>query len=375
MSEIAFNLPINGVSFGETSCCLLKTIFERNESKDPILLFPIGQPDLSSQQDNPEFAKWLETSIRQTPEKHSRNIPILKLWHLNDCINSFSKKQSLLTFYELDSPTPFEINSAKNQDKLIVSSNYTKKVFEDFGLNNVEFCPIGFDRWNFKRLDKVPFPDRITFNLLGKLEKRKKHRKIIQSWIKRFGGDRKYFLQCAVYNRFLVRQNPSTGQMDDFNGHALNEIFEGKRPPFNVHIMQPMSKNETYNEFLNSADIVIGMSGGEGFGLPEFQSVAIGKHAVMLNAHAYKDWATADNSVLVNPAGKEEVYDNVFFKRGLNVNQGNIYDWNADEFIHGCEEAIKKVENNRLNVEGLKLQEKFHWDGIADKLINITKGL
>ena len=45
-----------------------------------------------------------------------------------------------------------------------------------------------------------------------------------------------------------------------------------------------------YNDFLNSSDIVLGMSGGM-LGLPEFQSAYLGKHAVLLNVSAYKDWA------------------------------------------------------------------------------------
>ena len=74
--------------------------------------------------------------------------------------------------------------------------------------------------------------------------------------------------------------------------------------------MQFMPKNAVYNDYLNSGDIVIGMSGGEGWGLPEFHSVGLGKHAVMLNATAYKEWATSENSVLLEPSGKIEVYDN-----------------------------------------------------------------
>ena len=53
---------------------------------------------------------------------------------------------------------------------------------------------------------------------------------------------------------------------------------------FNVNFFGYMAKNTLYNDFLNSADVILGMSGGEGWALPEFQSVAMGKHAVILNA-------------------------------------------------------------------------------------------
>ena len=129
-----------------------------------------------------------------------------------------------------------------------------------------------------------------------------------------------------------------------------------------------MHKNEAYNDFLNSSDIILGMSGGEGWGLPEFQSVCLGKHAVLLNASAYKDWANSDNSVLVEPNGKRDVYDNMFFHKGQPFNQGQIYDFDEDDFINGCEEAVKRVESSRNNDEGEKLKEKFTYSKLVDSI-------
>ena len=132
-----------------------------------------------------------------------------------------------------------------------------------------------------------------------------------------------------------------------------------------------MKTNAEYNDFLNSANIVIGMSGGEGWGLPEFQSVALGKHAVMLNAHAYKDWANRVNSVMIDPLSKIEVYDDLFFKKGQPFNQGKIFDFNEDDFIEGCEEAIKRVKSNPVNEEGKKLQTKFSYENTVDELLKL----
>ena len=95
----------------------------------------------------------------------------------------------------------------------------------------------------------------------------------------------------------------------------------------------------------------------------------MGKHAVILNASAYKEWANEDNSVLVNPSGKIPVYDNMFFKEGTPYNQGNIYDFNEDEFISACEEVIEKVKTKRVNEEGLLLQEKFTYEKTTDSIL------
>jgi hypothetical protein len=105
-----------------------------------------------------------------------------------------------------------------------------------------------------------------------------------------------------------------------------------------------MQKNNMYNDFLNSGNIILGMSGGEGWGLPEFQSVAIGKHAVILNAHAYKEWANENNSTLVEPNGKIEAYDGMFFHKDQPFNQGNIFDFDQNDFISACEKSIEKVK-------------------------------
>jgi hypothetical protein len=115
------------------------------------------------------------------------------------------------------------------------------------------------------------------------------------------------------------------------------------------------------------------MSGGEGWGLPEFHSLALGKHAVILNAHVYKDWANEENACLVEPSSKIEAHDNMFFHRGTPFNQGNIFTFKEDDFISGCERAIERVQKNKLNEAGLKLQKQFTIENTVDRIVNLLK--
>lgn len=355
--SICLNLPINSVSFGQTSTLILKELFRR---KSDILLFPIGnQIDFSTQSLEKEFIDWINNSLQNNDSKYSRNNRIFKLWHLNGSLESFAKEQLLFSFYELDQPTPTEINIVKNNHKVLFSSEYTCEVFKNAGCSNVEYVPLAFDKYNFSNTNKKYIEDRITFNLVGKLEKRKNHKKVIQSWLKKYGNNRKYFLQCAIYNPFLKPQDQQ---------QLINSVLEGKEY-FNISFLNFMENNALYNDYLNSADIIIGMSGGEGWGLPEFHSVALGKQAVILNAHAYKSWANKDNSILVEPSGKIEAYDNMFFNKGQKFNQGNIYTFDEDDFINGCDKAIKKVESNKINKNGLKLQDDFSADKLVDNIL------
>mgnify|MGYP003133028433 CR=1 FL=1 len=361
--NFALHLPLNGVSFGQVSTALLREFYERGLQPS---LFTIGQVDLSSQQTSEDFTSWIQSGIKKSFEEYSRDTPIFKLWHLNqDSLSSYSKEQTLFTFYELDHPTSIEVNIANNQQKVIVSSSHAQDIFKAVGIENCHFIPLGFDKHNFKIKDQQYIPDKIIFNLCGKLEKRKHHDKVIKAWLKKYGNNKDYVLQCAITNPFMKEE--------DFNAR-ISQILDGKNYSdalFNVNFLGNMQKNILYNDFLNSGNIVIGMSGGEGWGLPEFQSIALGKHGVILNASSYRDWANESNAVLVEPNGKTDAADGIFFNKGGPFNQGQIYTFDEDEFIAGCEAAVERYKSSPVNEEGIKLQETFTYSKTVDKIIEV----
>jgi len=359
--NLSLNLPLNSVSFGQVSTALLREVYSRG--MEPCL-FPIGNVDITCQPDDKDFSDWIDTCVKKANSHHDRKTPTLKLWHINGSLESYSEKQMLYTFYELDQPTAIETNILKNNTKVLVSNTEAKEVLNLNGVENVSVIPLGFDKTNFKVLDKKYFSDnRIVFNIVGKFEKRKHHVKLIRSWIKAYGNNPKYFLQCSIWNPFLKPED---------NNSIINQITEGKKF-MNVNFLGAMHKNSVYNDYLNSSSIIIAMSGAEGWGLPEFQSVAMGKHSVVLNCTGYKEWANKDNSVLIEPKNKIEVYDNMFFKKGQDYSQGNIYDFSEEEFLKGCEEAVARFSKNKINEEGLKLQEEFTYPKMLDSIIEASE--
>ena len=355
------NLVINPLSFGQVSLGILRELYKREE--DVLLTLTAGQLDLSSEEEDEAFVLWLKKSMNQFFSEHSRDNKIFKLWHLNGSLNSFSKEQVLLSFYELDSPTPEEINAVKNNTKTLFSCQETVDVFKDAGCENVGYMPLAFDEHNFKETPVDHGDDRIVFSLLGKFEQRKNHDKVLKAWIKKFGNDEKYALHCALWNPFLSA---------DQNNNYISELLGG-RQYFNVMFSGFMAKNKQYNEFLNSSHVVLAMSGGEGWGLPEFQSVCLGKHAVTLDCSGYKGWANEDNSVLLQPSGKRAIYDDVFFFEGGPWNQGESYTFNEHAFIEACEEAIKRVEKNKINEAGKKLKEVYTYERMVDNILKELK--
>lgn len=362
MAKLAFNLPLNSTSLGQVSFSILRELFKRRAD---LHLFPIGGVDASSQNQDPDFLGWLQNALITTPKEHSKTNPIFKLWHINGSLESYSHKQVLLSFYEVDSPTPTEINFVKNNEKVLLSSSYAVATFRSLGLNNVDFIPLGFDSVHFKNSVKRNV-NGIQFGLFGKLEpQRKRHLKVLSLWAQKYGNNPNYSLNCAVFNHFLDLNTQS---------QILSQALNGQKY-FNINFLNYMPSNEMYNDLLNNTDIVLAMSGGEGWGLPEFQTVALGKHCLGLNAHAYKDWMTDQNAVLVQPNSKIPCYDNIFFKQGQEFNQGNIFDWSGQDFLDGLDKVEARYKNNPVNSEGFKLQEQFTYSKMVDSILEVMKNI
>jgi glycosyltransferase involved in cell wall biosynthesis len=362
VEKLAFNLPLNSTSLGQVSFSILRELFRR---KEDIYLFPIGGVDIASQKQDQDFFSWLQNVIVSSPKNYNKNIPIFKLWHLNGSLESFSKKQVLLSFYEVDSPTATEINIIKNNEKVLFSSNYTVSIFKSLGTNNVEFIPLAFDSHHFKNLNKKNI-NGIQFGMFGKLEpQRKRHLKVLTSWVKKYGNNLNYTLNCAIFNPFLE---------PNVQSQIINQALNGQKY-FNINFLNYMPSNDIYNDLLNNTDIVLAMSGGEGWGLPEFQTVALGKHCLGLNAHAYKEWMNDKNSVLIEPNSKIPCYDNIFFKQGMEFNQGNIFDWDEKDFLDGLDKVESRFKMNPINTEGLKLQEEFTYIKMVNTILDIMKNI
>ena len=357
--------PINTLSFGFCTWNILQEFFAREQDYD--FFPPTNQLDFSSYPKTTEdFKSHVILKSRFAKEKYSRDNPEFKLWHIAQSEPAIGKKITLMTFFELDSLTATERNTLNNQDNILVTCKETKRVFEESGVTSpVIYCPLGFDKKHFYPINKTVYPDkRCVFSLFGKFEKRKGHQKVIQAWIKRFGKNRNYMLHAHIYNPFW-RNGPQ-----DYA--AVQQMLTNGDRPFNVAFQPFVGTLTDFNDCLNAASIVIDMSGGEGFSLPSFHALAIGKHGVIHNCSAMSDWATNKNAVLVPSSGQIEAYDGVFFKPGMEYNQGNIYDFDTDAFIDACEKAEARWLSNPVNKEGLKLQKEFTWEKTVDTILQTT---
>jgi hypothetical protein len=350
MNNLIFKAPLNSLSFGNVSFNILKEIFKKGID---LALFPIGKVDINSfGEQTEEFKNWLEDSINNRFTKLNKDTTTLQMWHLNGSENRISRKQILYTFFELDKPTDSEINLGSMQDKLVFSSSYASDKF-----SGSSFAPLGFDE-TFFRTEKSYMSDKVHFGLMGKFEKRKHTAKLIKSWIKKYGNNYNYQLTCCVTNPFFKKE-----QMESI----LRETLEGKAYG-NINFLPFLPQNAQVNDFLNSIDIDIGgMSGAEGWNLPSFNASCLGKWSIVLNSTSHKDWATKENCILIEPDGKEEIYDNMFFHKGATFNQGSMYTFDEEEFISAMERAELVCKNE--NKEGVSLRDKFTYKNTLERIL------
>lgn len=360
MNSLTVNAPLNSVSFGNVSFNILKEIFLRNILN--LQYFPIGNIDIGSFVVDPIFKEKIENSVNGNQIRHTRQTPSLKLWHINGMLESFSDKRIGFTFHETSSLTSSEINILNQLDLIFVTSQYTKQVFEESGVKNVVYCPIGFDSTHFYNVGGNKL-DAVVFGLFGKWESRKNTIRILKLWSKLFGNNKKYRLHCAISNPFIAPEEQQRV--------ILNEL--GGQIPWNINFLPFVKNNLEYNKILNSIDIdLTGMSSCEGFNLPAFQTLCLGKHGIFLNAHVHKDYADATNSILVEPSGQRDAFDGIFFRNDGLFNCGQWFDFKDDDLCDAMQSSLNLA--GTVNKNGQKLKEKFTYKNTVDILLdNIEK--
>jgi hypothetical protein len=363
MNSFCLNVPFNATSLGSVSFAITREIYKRGLSP---CIFPIGNGvDLNAQTPDNDFFMWLQSCVNKSIKYHKRNNISFKLWHLNNSLDSFSKKQALYFFHETTDPTEAEINAINNQEVSFTSSKFTADTFTEYDAKNVIYAPLGFDNYHFKKITNKDYlgNDVIVFGLQGKMESRKNTLRIIKLWAQKYGNNPKFRLDCLVFNPFLPPEQQE---------QMLIQALEGKRY-FNIKFFPWLQKNTEVNDFLNHLDIdLTGLSGMEGFNLPAFNTLCLGKQGVFLNAHVHKDYANSENAILVQPTKQRQAVDGVFFGQGQPFNQGSWFDAEDEAFIAGMEAAVLKAK--QPNPAGEKLKDIFTYSRLTDTILeNIQK--
>lgn len=351
--DLLVELPLNRLSLCQFGYNILRELYKRG---DNVGVFPIGDVDLSAYKPSAEFMKWLQGCVDKRFQLLKRDVPAARIWHIQGSDNLRTPNQCLLTFYEASQPSDYEKTIVALQKKTLFSSNYSAEKFSS--LSNVGRFSCGFDPDFTPKGDKQYFQDRVTFLLAGKWERRKETEKIIRAWVKKYGNNRKYALNLLVNNPFF---KPEDNQ-------ALFVKACGNQRVWNINYLPALSTNDEVRQLIEQTDIDLsGLSAGEGWGLPSFNATAMGRWSIVSNHTSHKDWATAENSILVEPDHEFPVYDGVFFRQDSPVNHGVFYGTSEENMIAAFEKAEKFAK--APNPEGEKLRETFSYKKVVDNVL------
>lgn len=357
--DLLVELPLNRLSLCQFGYNVLRELYRRG---DNVGVFPIGLNDkgegvdLSAYKPSAEFMKWLQGGVDKRFQLLKRDAKNLKIWHIAGSDSLRTPNQTLLTFYECSEPTDYEKSIVALQGKTLFSSKYSAEKFSS--LNNVGTFSCGFDSDFTPKGDKQHFPDRTVFLLAGKWEVRKQTEKIIRAWVKKYGNNRKYMLNLLVGNPFF---KPEDNQ-------ALFAKACGNQRVWNINYLPALSTNDEVRQLIEQTDIDLsGLSAGEGWGLPSFNATAMGRWSIVSNNTSHKDWATAENSILIEPDHEFPVYDGVFFRPESPVNHGVFYGISEENMIAAFEKAEKFAKTP--NPEGEKLRETFSYKKVVDNIL------
>lgn len=360
-AEFNVEMAINGLSLGQVGYGILNSVFKQGIVPN---IFPkMGQVDMSVYDHaSLDYRQKLQIGLNKAFSNYKKDIPFLNIWHLNMAWLKISEPSYLLTFHELDQITEAEKNILNSYNGVFVASQYTKSVFENGGVNvPVIFTPLGVDpAQTFDTKRPYLAGEATVWTIIGKFENRKRTKKSIQGWIKLYGGNPLHRLHLFVTNPFF-KQN----QMNDL----FADVFNNQLAPSNVILYGHQPKNSLINDALNCTNIIIDMSGGEGLSLPSLNALALGKHGVIHNCTAMKDWATPENATLVEPSSVTPVYDGVFFQPGQPFNQGNIYDWEEKDYLEALQTAYSRFLLSKDNIAGKDLANKYNYDVGADIIL------
>lgn len=351
--DLLLELPLNRLSLSQFGYNVLRELYNRGEQ---IGVIPIGDVDLSAYKPSKEFMDWLQECVNNRFKFLRRDVPSLKIWHISGSESLRTPNQVLATFYECSEPSEYEKTIVALQKKTLFSSNYSAEKFA--GVGNVGKFSCGFDPDFTPKGDKQHFPNKICWSLIQKFEYRKQTEKVIRAWVKKYGNNKDHVLNLLVNNPFFKPED---------NQNLLAKSFSGKRY-WNVNVLPPLSTNDEVRQLQEQTDIDLGgLSGGEGHNLPSFNATAMGKWSIVSNNTSHKDWATAENSILVEPDHEFPVYDGVFFRQDSPVNHGVFYGISEENMIAAFEKAEKFAKTP--NPEGEKLRETFSYKKVVDNIL------
>lgn len=356
--KINLQAPINQLGYGVAGLNILKALQHKTE----VSFFPIGQPQVTNQEDATAVRKGIEVANTFDPQA-----PCIKIWHQNQMAERIGSGKFIgFPIFELDKFNSFEKHHLSSCDELMVCSQWAKDVvmdqcpptsyrgvpIEEFDdESRVHVVPLGVDAELFPPAP-VRQDDKTIFFNCGKWEIRKGHDILINAFNKvlEHGEDAELWMMCS---------NPFNSPEEDAR---WNQLYN--HPKVRL-IPRAETQVEVYN-IMSQVDCGVFPSRGEGWNLELLEMMSAGKHVVATNYSAHTEFCTEENSGLVTISDVEPAFDGKWF-----FGQGNWAKIGSHEEMDLYMKMMKFILDKKgtSNQAGIETAKKFSWENTAEKIL------
>lgn len=352
MNKLNMMCPINFTGYGITSFNIYKCL--RNQLD--ICLFPIGGVQIDT---NEYEQKIKEDLLKQA--NFSNETQFFKIWHQYDLATRIgNKKYSALTFFEIDKLKTTEVAGINNLDSIFVASNWAKNVLLDNGINiPIHISPLGIDPLIFNNeINNIVKKEdnKYIFLNIGKWEIRKGHDILLDIFNNAFEEEDNVELWMLNHNPFL-NQNENATWVNMYKNSKLGS---------KIKIIPRISSHSDVAKLIGLSDCGIFPARAEGWNneVPEF--FALNKPVILTNYSAHTEYATSDNSLLIDIDELTPAIDDKFFD-GFG-NWANFGDNQLEQSIEFMRHVYKN--NIRTNPNGLETAKTLTWSNTVNIIHN-----
>lgn len=341
--------PLNMLlGYGHVSLNVIKALYNLGE---PISLFPMGQPNLTTF-DN----ELVQKLVNDRYDKFNVNDNSLTIFHEFTFYDALQSKKEIIgfPFFEIDELDAPRTKSLDCVDRLFITSKWCKEITEQYTKVPIDIVPLGVDNTIFypsKNRADGPY----KFFTIGKIEKRKCTDLLPAIFDNAFNKDDdvELHVMCDSILPEIKQQLPYFKQAFA-NSPLGNKIF--------IHSIK--STDYELADFIRSMDCGIFLTRAEGWGLPILQTMACNKPVITTDYSAQTEFCNNDNAMLVNITQKEQAIDNIWFH-----GQGN---WASIEEpqIDQCIGFMRTSFNSRFdNQNGVLTANKFTWENTGKRIL------
>ena len=336
--------PINQLGYGVAGLNILKALQKEAE----LSLFPIGQPQVTTQADSDAVRGSMGNAQKFDPKA-----PCIKIWHQNQMAERVGSGKFIgFPIFELDTFNDLEIHHLSACDEIMVCSEWAKDVINRaVGGKPCHVVPLGVDMDIFKPATPRNSDKTVFFNC-GKWEVRKGHDILINAFkrVLEHGENAELWMMCS---------NPFNSPEENTKWHQLYNHPQVKIIP------RAETQQEVYN-IMAQVDCGVFPSRAEGWNLELLEMMAAGKHVVTTDYSAHTEFCTKENSGLVTIKDVEPAVDGKwFFGQGSWAKLGEHEMWDLSM------KMMKFILDKKgsLNQAGIETAKKFSWDNTARKII------